>query len=207
METKIIKTGRRRRWLLVLIPAMLALAFAFKGCSTPIPRRNPVGEAFPSVQGELLTGEKALLPDIYKGHPVLLLVGFKQNSQFDIDRWLIGITMAKLNVKFAEVPTIPGMVPSLFSGMIDNGMRRGIPSGDWAGVLTTYGSEAEKIAQLTGNENPLPARVLLLDSKGEVVWFHDEGFSPRFLTELKSRLQTLRTSKETYGTRGHRESN
>lgn len=192
MSNETTPRPKRRRWILLLVPVFIGMAFAVKGCSTPIPRRDPVGETFPTVEGEALSGEKMSLPSAFKGKPTLFLVGYKQNSQFDIDRWLIGVTMKKLDVTLAEVPTIPGMVPSMFSGMIDSGMRRGIPKGDWAGVITTYSDEAEKIAKLTGNENPLPARVLLLDADSNIVWFHDEGFSPRILLDLERALLKLK---------------
>ena len=38
----------------------------------------------------------------------MVLVGYQQRSQFDIDRWLIGITQVDLPVKFVELPTIAG---------------------------------------------------------------------------------------------------
>ena len=66
----------------------------------------------------------------------MVLVGYQQRSQFDIDRWLIGITQVDLPVKFVELPTIAGMVPSLIGDLIDSGMRSGIPSELWGGVMT-----------------------------------------------------------------------
>ena len=61
-----------------------------------------------------------------------------------------------------ELPTISGLIPGLFSGSIDDGMRSGIPNEDWAIVVTIY-RDAETVEQFFGNENPLPARVVLLD--------------------------------------------
>ena len=83
------------------------------------------------------------------------------------------------------------MAPTLFSGLIDDGMRSGIPRDDWAGVITLYGDDAARIASFTGNENALPARVLLLDATGRIVWFHDEGFSPRVLKALDGKVRDL----------------
>ncbi|MFT5294627.1 MAG: hypothetical protein ACI9YH_000633, partial [Colwellia sp.] len=56
-----------------------------------------------------------------------MLVGYKQNSQFDIDRWLIGLDMTETKVDAYEIPTIQGLFPRMFSTLIDNGMRKGIP--------------------------------------------------------------------------------
>lgn len=165
------------------------------GCSSTVPRRNPTGELLPSVTGKALSGEERRLPDHFLGEPVLLLVGYLQNTQFDIDRWLLGLTTLATPVTFAEIPTIPGMAPTLFSGLIDEGMRSGIPRDDWGGVITLYGDDASRIASVTGNEVGLPARVLLLDSEGRIVWFHDQGFSPRVLRELDEKVRALSSPK------------
>lgn len=161
------------------------------GCSSTAPRRDPTGELLPRAVGTALTGEERTLPDWFGGAPVVLLVGYLQDSQFDIDRWLMGLLTFETPVKVAEIPTIPGLAPTLFSGMIDEGMRRGIPRDDWGGVITLYGDDAERIAQALGNEKPLPARVLLLDSTGRVVWFYDQGFSPTVLRTLDREVRDL----------------
>jgi hypothetical protein len=157
----------------------------FSACATTTPNRIPVGETFPGVLGRDLMGIERQIPDEFAGDPVLLFVGFKQNTQFDIDRWLIGMLQSGVPIKVVELPTIKGVVPGLFAGRIDNGMRSGIPQEDWATVVTLYGDAATKVVALTGNANPNNARVLLLDSGGKIVWFHDSGFSPRVLFELK----------------------
>ena len=69
-------------------------------------------------------------------------------------------------------------------------MRSGIPEEDWASVITVYGSDADRIVALTGNEQPRNMRVLLLDAEGRVRWFHDRGFSAAKLLEL------VRTARE-----------
>ena len=122
----------------------------------------------------------------------LLLVGYEQDTQFDIDRWLLGLTQAGVKVRTHELPTIPGLAPRMFSGSIDNGMRSGIPSEDWGAVITVYGDGAA-IAKLTGNENKLPGRVILLDAKGRVIFFHDRGYSVGTLQRLLSAIKNERT--------------
>jgi hypothetical protein len=167
------------------LTTLLAMALAAVGlaCSSPLPNRNPVGETFPRVTGESLDGREHELPGEFAGKKVLLLVGYVQKTQFDIDRWLLGLMQAEVSVAVREVPTIKGFVPGLISGVIDGGMRRGIPEEDWGAVITVYGDAGEIVA-LTGNENPNNARVLLLDETGKVVWFHDRGYSPRLAMEI-----------------------
>ena len=174
---------------LLKIPLIFS-AIIFISCSTTYINRNPAGDIFPSVLGESLEKNKIKMPDYFRGSPTVLLLGYKQDSQFDIDRWLIGLDMTKTDVKFYELPTIQGLFPRMFSTVIDNGMRSGIPKELWGGVITVYADGAE-LQEFTGNENPNNARVLLLDGNGKIVYFHDRGFSVQELNKLRAELNTL----------------
>ena len=164
------------------------------GCSSPIPRRDPTGEVFPSVRGESLEGAKIAIPEDFAGEPVVLIVGYKQNSQFDIDRWLLGLVQAEVDVAIREVPTIAGLVPGMIGGWIDSGMRRGIPKEDWGAVVTVY-RDAKKIQRFTGTKDGLPGRVLLLDGEGKVIFYHDRGYSVGSLQTLVRRLEETKASR------------
>ena len=176
--------------------ALLALSLA-ASCSSPTPRREPVGEPFPSVSGETLEGERFELPGDLGGEPAILLVGYVMKAQFDIDRWLLGLGDLGTPVRILEVPTIEGMVPGLIAGTIDEGMRSGIPPQDWAAVVTLYGGDADRVVALTGDEGPRNARVLLLDGSGRVTWFADRGWSASLLLELDARARELAGGEET----------
>jgi hypothetical protein len=203
-----MKLPHRRRRLLaggLLLAALGGLA-ALPGCSSPIPNRDPVGEAFPQVRGTGLDDTDWTLPDDLAGEPALLLIGYEQRTQFDIDRWALGLSLAgRLNAEFGgegplgalrfdvallEVPTIPGLVPTAFSGWIDDGMRSGIPENLWAAVVTVYGDDA--ITEWTGTEQANNARVVLLDGQGRAAWFWDQGFSPDALLEMGEVLAGLK---------------
>jgi hypothetical protein len=168
--------------------AVIIMSLLFFGCSTTYVNRNPVGENFPTVEGQALTEESRKIPDYFEGSNVVLLLGYKQDSQFDIDRWLIGLDMTKTDVKVYELPTIQGLFPRMFQTAIDNGMRSGIPKEIWGGVITIYSGGAE-VQEFTGNENPNNARVMLLDESGKVIYFHDRGFSVPALNELRESLK------------------
>ena len=167
-----------------------ALALLLSSCATTYPRQNPQGASFPEVRGKSLDGKAYLVPRDLLGAPSLLLVGYEQNTQFDLDRWLLGLRQAGIDVRVFELPTIPGLFPGLFAGKIDQGMRSGIPQEDWAAVITVY-DDAEKIARFTGNENRLPGRVILLNDAGHVSYFHDDGYSVSALMRLKEALAGL----------------
>lgn len=167
------RSQKNHRIIAVLVLTLLLLSI---GCQTAYVRRDPTGEVFPSVNGTSLEGQAVSIPTDWNGERILLLVGFEQNTQFDLDRWALALADTGLDLRAVEIPTIRGLVPSLISDRIDSGMRRGIPSEDWASVVTVY-EEADRIASFTGNANPLTGRVLMLDESGRVAFFHDRGYS------------------------------
>jgi hypothetical protein len=166
---------------------ILLMALTLVGCATTYTNKNPVGELFPNISGESLEKKEVNMPEYFKGSKVILLLGYKQDSQFDIDRWLIGLDMTKTKVKVFELPTIQGMLPRMFSTFIDEGMRKGIPKELWGGVITVYSDGAE-LQEFTGNENPNNARVILLNEQSEILYFYDRGFSVTALNELIEKL-------------------
>ena len=168
---------------LMIITAILLLS----ACSTHYPNQAITGQAFPSVSGETLEQQAMTLPDDLQGTTSLLLIGYKQDSQFDIDRWLIGLDMTQTQVPVYEVPTIQGLFPRMFSTVINNGMRSGIPKPLWKGVVTVY-QDGEQVQAFTGNEKPNNARVVLLDAQGKVIYFYDQGFSVDALNALRALL-------------------
>jgi len=160
----------------------------FSSCANyEYPSQVTIGDKMIEVTGQSLEGNSVVIPRDFAGQETLLLFGYKQNSQFDIDRWLIGLDMTKTNVAAYEIPTIQGMLPRMFSGFIDGGMRKGIPKNLWKGVVTVY-EDGDKVQRFTGNLNPNNARVMLLDKQGNIVYFYDRGFSVTALNEVRSLL-------------------
>ncbi len=174
---------KKRRSLLLSLLALVIIT----GCSATIENQNPLGKPFPEVVGQNLNQQSVSLPLDMQGETTLFLIGYVQNTQFDIDRWLIGLDMTKTQVPFYELPTISGMFPRMFQTTIDNGMRKGIPKPLWGGVVTIY-QDADKIQRLTGTQNPNNARVMLIDPKGKIVFFYDQGFSVDALNDLRAIL-------------------
>jgi hypothetical protein len=168
------------RYLIIILSLLLT------ACSS-YPNQAITGQMFPTVSGQTLEKESMTLPDDLKGEITLLLIGYKQDSQFDIDRWLIGLDMTQTQVPVFEVPTIQGLFPRMFSTMIDNGMRSGIPKPLWKGVVTIY-KDGDKVQAFTGNERSNNARVVLLNAQGTVIYFYDQGFSVDALNQLRSWL-------------------
>ena len=171
---------------LLLFVMLLALC----ACSQTYPNKDITGLTFPSVKGASLENKEHNIPADFKSQPVILLIGYKQNSQFDIDRWLIGLDMTGTSISAYELPTIAGLAPKMFKTFIDNGMRSGIPKELWGGVITIY-ADGERVQAFTGNENPNNARVVLLDDNSKIVYFHDRGFSVSALNDVRSALAAI----------------
>lgn len=171
---------------------LLALILAVCSCGpTSVPTPTDLNaRSFPSVRGTNLNQQQVALPDDFKGDVTVVLVGYQQRAQFDIDRWILGLLQANVPVKIVEVPTIAGMVPQMVQGFIDNGMRSGIPKEDWASVVTVY-EDADKIIQAIGNERPQSAHVLLLNKNGEISWSSNRGYSATQLLELAEAAEKL----------------
>ena len=172
---------------ILLVPVF----FIVNGCSSTTANRNPTGQVFPTVVGYSLDKERTELPGALAGHTSILLVGYKQRTQFDIDRWLMGLLQSDADAKIIEIPTIPGLLPTIASGWIDNGMRSGIPSEDWGSVVTLYGDAATPVVKMTGNENGRSTRVIVLDASGAIVWFDDSGYSPRKAIEVAKLISKM----------------
>lgn len=166
---------------------IFGLLFLLTGCSTKYDNKDITGQNFPSVVGTTLEQKSVSIPGDLNDDLTLLLIGYVQNSQFDIDRWLIALDVTNTNVNVYEVPTIQGLFPEMFSTVIDDGMRAGIPKPLWQGVVTIY-NDGEKIQAFTGNENPANTRVVLLNNKGKILYFYDEGFAVDALNELRLTL-------------------
>ena len=159
------------------------------GCSTVYPNKDITGQTFPTITGQSLEKKILTIPNDFDEEVTLLLIGYVQNSQFDIDRWLIALDMTQTQVSVYEIPTIQGLFPKMFSTFIDNGMRKGIPKPLWKGVVTVYG-DGEQVQEFTGNENSSNARVVLLNKAGEILYFYDQGFAVDALNNLKASLAT-----------------
>ena len=167
-----------------------AVCLVLQACSAVVVNQDPTGKTFPEVRGTSLGGKAYSIPSDFQGEPVVLLIGYKQRSQFDLDRWILGLVQLQTPVRIVEIPTIKGLIPGMFANRIDEGMRNGIPEEDWGSVITVY-DEAEPIVDFTGNENGSNGRVVLLDKQGKVIWFADRGYSAGQVKSLDTAVRAL----------------
>ena len=66
------------------------------GCGSAIPNRNPTGEILPTVSGRDLDDAPIALPTALADAPAVVMIGYVQGTQFDIDRWMLGMGRSKV---------------------------------------------------------------------------------------------------------------
>ena len=114
-------------------------ALCLQACSSrPVAPSVQDGGPFPSVVGEGLDKRTVRIPEDFSGKATVLLIGYTQRAQFDIDRWILGLLQLESPARIVELPTIAGMAPTILQDVISNGMRSGIPEEDWGSVVTVF---------------------------------------------------------------------
>ena len=85
-----------------------SFTFLLLSCSTTYTNIDPSGKKFPTISGSSLNGKEYTIPADFSGEKILLLVGYKRKTQFDIDRWTIGLDQTKTRLKTIELPATQG---------------------------------------------------------------------------------------------------
>ena len=139
-----------------------------------------VGDAFPPLRGEYLTGRKAVLPDDARGKVALVLFGFTYQSRFAVEAWADRVRPAfaeRSDATFFEVPVLGGMA-RLGKWFIDSGMRRGTPKTLHENVITIW-SDGDRWKALVAfsNLHEDDAHVVLIGKNGRVLWLHRGPYS------------------------------
>lgn len=167
---------------------LLIACLILSACATyDYPSQVKIGDPLISFNGQSLEEQPVKFPDDIAGKSTLLIFGFVQDSQFDIDRWLIGLDMTKTDINIIEVPAVKGWYAKFIGSFIDNGMRSGIPKELWRVVVTVY-EDGTLVQEYMGNERPRNARIVLVDKNGIIQHFYDRGFSVNALNELRDAI-------------------
>jgi len=150
-----------------------------------------VGDPFPRLEAEFLTGRKAVLPDAAAGKFALVMMGFTYDSRFDVEKWAEHVRAdykGNDTVTFFEVPVIGGM-GRMAKWFIDSGMRKGTPKELHENVITVYGGvDRWKKAMAFSKAQEHSAYLALLAPDGRVKWLHRGGFSEEALAALKTAI-------------------
>jgi ATP10 protein len=134
---------------------------------------------FPTVEAANLEGRKYSLPKDFEGERNILTIAFQREQQNDIDTWtplVKELTAKNSSLHYYELPTI-GKFAGMFRGMINGGMRKGIPDINARNAtITLYLDKATFRKGLKlGDEKRI--YILVVDRQGKVLWRNDGVFS------------------------------
>jgi hypothetical protein len=148
-----------------------------------------VGDPFPRLEAEFLTGRKAVLPDAAAGKSALVMMGFTYDSRFDVEKWAEHVRREfseNGTVTFFEVPVIGGM-GRMAKWFIDSGMRKGTPRELHENVITVYGGvDRGRTVMGFSKAHEDAAYLALLGPDGRVQWMHRGGFSDEAMAAPKT---------------------
>jgi len=150
------------------------------------------GAPLPELQGEYLTGRRAVLPADCAGKAALLALGFTYDSRFAVEAWVKRFRSdfgANPAVTFYEIPMIGGMA-RMGKWFIDSGMRRGTPKADHEHVITAYGG-TDAWKRRVGFHKGDAAYLILLDRQGAVRWRHSGKFEEDAYARLSAAVKAL----------------
>jgi hypothetical protein len=145
-----------------------------------------VGTPMPKIEGENLSGHRAVLPDAAKGKVTLVAMGFSYESRHPVEVWTNRFRRdfgQNPETAFYEVPVISGMA-RLAKLFIELGMRRGTAKEDHDKVITVYGGAADWKERLGVGDTDV-VYLLLLDREGKVRWRHAGLFEENLWPDLK----------------------
>ena len=151
---------------------------------------SPIGRAFPWVAGTALSGSRVRFPDDLAGAPALLLIAYRRGAQSDVDRWAAFARREAPGLKVLEVPVIPALIWRPLKGMIDGGMRGGVPKPQWSSVVTVY-DDGAAVRDFVGDRGAPIAHATLLDAGGVVRALEAGGFSEESGRRLLAALAAL----------------
>ena len=152
------------------------------------------GTPLPQLQAKTLSGEQVVLPRDLKGHPGLLVIGFSKAAA-DVTRpWLeacrssVSSQPAASRVTCYDVRMVAD-VPWLFRGLVEMGMRSGLPADLQHNVLLIYSDNdawRKRVAVTDANS----AYVVACDKDGRI---KGTAKGPLVQADLKRLLQQLTT--------------
>lgn len=148
-----------------------------------------VGKVFPTISGHDLDKNEVFLPKTAHGHVALIVLVSNRNAQPMVDSWISHFERELCECEgymYYEVPMISGAWGRFFSGVIDGGMRAGIPAEKHHNVMTYYG-DYKDIYEKLGIKDMSLAYPFLIDKNGIIRW-NASGFSTQESVETMIRI-------------------
>jgi hypothetical protein len=173
----------------------LCVAVAPVGAQGPGQATGPLpvaaGSMLPRLEGDFLSGRKAILPDDLNGKVAVLLISFSTASRQAVEDWaerLLAEYADAPGVAFFQVPVL-GQAARLGRWFIDSEMRKATPKEFHENVITVYAS-AEQWKTVIGFSRlePDTVHLLVLDATGRVRGLQRGPFSPDAFAALRAAI-------------------
>lgn len=145
---------------------------------------------FPTISGTNLNGEDFELPQDFEGNANFVMMAFKRWQQEEVDTW---IPLAKelqkefVGFQYYELPTLSNWYRPL-RGMIDGGMRGGIPDPNTRAITITVYTNKTRVMKSLKIESDDTIQLFLLNRDGKIVW---RGSGPYDVDKEKEFLHAL----------------
>jgi len=156
------------------------------------------GLKFPTVSGSNLLRQKVTLPGDFQGELNLVFIAFQQWHQAWVNSWLPTARYLEETypgVQYYETPVIYRM-NKLSQTFINEGMRAGIPNRTSRQKTITLYVDKEPFRRALDIDNEETIWVMLLDSKGNLLWRDDGAFSQEKGQALISFIQEYFSSRQ-----------
>ncbi len=171
----------------VVLPALVG----WLAVSQPSPRLA-VGDVFPALTGQFLSGRRATLPADAKGRVAMVALGFSYDSRFAVEEWSKRFRAqfsGHPHATFYQVPMIGGL-GRLGRVFIDRGMRKGTPKELYENVITVYGGVGPWKERLAVSDGKW-AYLALIDGRGVVRWLHAGFFDESRFQEMAAVVRRI----------------
>ncbi len=161
--------------------------------TTPLAASDTIPH-FPQVNGSSLTRRKFSLPADFEGEFNVVLIAFKRKQQADVDSWtphLRPLTADHPGLRIYELPVLPRTL-TIMRGIIDGGMRGGIPDSAVRAATITLYIDKKPFKQALAIRNEDRIEVVLVDRAGTIHWRFTGIFDESALVELTKVLAAIK---------------
>jgi hypothetical protein len=141
---------------------------------------------FPRVTGRNLEHRTFNLPGDFEGERNLILIAFKRSQQADVDTWTPfarPLEQQYPGFRIYELPTLASGF-SIMRGIIDGGMRGGIPDSAVRAATVTLYIDKKPFRQALGITTEERIHAFLVDREGRVLWRAEGTFTQAAGDEL-----------------------
>jgi hypothetical protein len=127
---------------------------------------------FPALKVRDLEGAEHVIPDGLVGGPHVIILAFQQWHQLLVEQWkpdLEALASRYPGTEMWEVPSISSG-NRLFRGVIDGGMRAGIPDPDTRRHTLTVYTDLHALAKDLAIDTLDTVQLFLVDCSGTILW-------------------------------------